>query len=325
LALLDAGDQPIVLDDLGRGSPAFLEHFPSYVGDVADPAVLARLFADHPDIELAIHCAARTVISDSLTDPLTYYRENVVKTVQFVEALLGYGGRRLIFSSSAAVYGPTPTRIVTEDSPTQPVTPYAASKVMVERMLTDICAVTPLTALSLRYFNPIGSDPRHRSGPHDPAPSHVLGRLLAASAADEPFRIHGRDWDTPDGTPLRDFVHVWDVARAHVAAAHHWSTPEGRRGHEVINIGSGRGSTVRQLVDAFNQLTDQPVTVRYDERRPGDTVGCYASTAKAQELLGWQPTLTMSDAVFDAIAWVEHQQAEVLAGEADTVAPPGGE
>jgi UDP-glucose 4-epimerase len=300
LALQDAGDEAVVLDDLSRGPAAFLRHFPSYVGDVADRRLLDQVFADHPDIVAAVHCAARTVVTESLQDPATYYRENVGKTIDFVTNLLGHGCRRLIFSSSAAVYGNAPERVITERSAVRPASPYATSKLIVEQMLADICAASPLSALSLRYFNPIGSDPQHRTGPYDPGPMDVMGTLLSAAATGEPFWIHGRDWPTPDGTPVRDFVHVWDVAQAHVAALRAW--PAGDT-HLVLNVGSGRGTTVRQLVEAFNAVAARPVEVRYDGRRPGDIPGGYPDIAAARRLLRWRPTRDVTAGVRDALEW----------------------
>ena len=301
LALLDAGAQPVVLDDLSRGPAAFLRHFPSYVGDVADPAIVGRIFADHPDIAAAVHCAARTVVTESLADPAMYYRANVGKTVDFVSLLLEHGCSRLIFSSSASVYGTTTELLISETTPPRPQSPYAMSKLIVEQMLADICAASPLTALSLRYFNPIGSDPQHRTGPYDPGPMDVMGTLLSAAATGEPFHIHGRDWPTSDGTPVRDFVHVWDVALAHVAALQSW--PDEPDPHLVLNIGSGRATTVRELVEAFNQEVPHPIDVRYDGRRDGDIAGGYPDISRAQTLLGWQPRRTLRDGVRDALQW----------------------
>jgi UDP-glucose 4-epimerase len=305
LALLDVGAQPIVLDDLSRGPAAFLRQFPGYVGDVADPAVLDRIFADHPDIDAAVHCAARTVVTESLADPAMYYRANVGKTIDFVTQLIAHGCHRLIFSSSASVYGTTHEQLITEATPVRPQSPYASSKVIVERMLDDICAATALTAVSLRYFNPIGSDPRHRTGPYDPGPMDVMGALLSASATGDPFWIHGRDWPTPDGTPIRDFVHVWDVALAHLAALRAWPALTERAEHQVLNIGSGHGTTVRQLVEAFNDVASRPVELRYDGRREGDIAGGYPDIRAARSLLDWQPTRTVTDGVRDALAWAD--------------------
>jgi UDP-glucose 4-epimerase len=305
LALLDAGAEPVVLDDLSRGPAAFLRHFPAYVGDVADPGVLARVFAEHPDIEAAVHCAARTVVTESLADPAMYYRANVGKTIDFVANLVSLGCHRLIFSSSASVYGTTHEQVITEATPVRPQSPYATSKVIVERMLDDICMASPLTALSLRYFNPIGSDPQHRTGPYDPGPMDVMGALLSASATGDPFWIHGHDWPTPDGTPIRDFVHVWDVALAHVAALRAWPALSERAAHQVMNIGSGRGTSVRQLVEAFNTVSARPVELRYDARRPGDIAGGYPDIRTARSALGWRPTRTVTDGVRDALAWAD--------------------
>jgi UDP-glucose 4-epimerase len=303
-ALLDAGDQPIGLDDLSRGRRRFLDRIPHYIGDIGDPWLLDRLFTDHPDIDIAIHCAAHTSVGESVADPLTYYRENVAKAVQLFHNLTGRGCLRLIFSSSAAVYGRPATQLVSETAPVDPASPYAATKLMVERILDDLCAATPMNALSLRYFNPVGADPRLRSGPNDGAPD-VLGQLIAASSAGTPFWIHGDDWETRDGTALRDFVHVWDVARAHVAAAHRWSAIAVGSRHEIVNIGSGRATTIRELADTFNRYAPQPVAIRVDGRRAGDTVGCYASTAKAARLLDWQHHHSLDRAIQDALRWAD--------------------
>jgi UDP-glucose 4-epimerase len=306
-ALTGAGDEPVVVDDLSRGRAEFLRGIAHRVGDVADGAVLDAVFDEHPDISIAIHCAARMIVPESIADPLTYYRENVAKTVQFVEALLERGCRRIVFSSSAAVYGTPDTTVVTETSPVRPESPYARTKVMVEQILADACAATPLTALSLRYFNPVGCDPQHRSWPYDPAPTHALGSLMHAWQSGRPFYIHGRDWDTPDGTPVRDFVHVWDVALAHVAAAHNWVAPDD--GFDIVNVGSGTATSVLQLADTFNAAVDRPARIEYDGRRAGDTVGCYTSTEKAHEVLRWQPTRTVKDAVVDLLALADRQRA----------------
>ncbi|HLY34926.1 MAG TPA: UDP-glucose 4-epimerase GalE [Jatrophihabitantaceae bacterium] len=304
-ALTDAGDEPVVIDDLSRGRAEFLTGVAHRIGDVADAAVLDAVFGEHPDISIAIHCAARMVVPESLADPLTYYRENVAKAVQFTEGLLQRGCRRLVFSSSAAVYGTPDAEIVTEASPVRPESPYARSKVMVEQILADVCAATPLAALSLRYFNPVGCDPQHRSWPYDPAPTHALGSLMRAWESRTPFYIHGNDWPTPDGTPVRDFVHVWDVALAHVAATHNWAALAG--GFDIVNVGSGAATSVLQLADAFNAEVDTPARVEFDGRRPGDTVGCHTSTQKANDVLQWQPTRSVKDAVVDLLALTERQ------------------
>jgi len=312
-ALLDAGDDVVALDDLSRGPARFVERVPHYVGDVADAGLLAAVFAEHPDIEIVIHCAALTLVSDSTAEPLRYYRENVVKAVALFDTLLALGCTRVIFSSSAAVYGSSPPPLVAETAPTEAASPYAATKLMVERILDDVCAATPMSAVSLRYFNPVGADPRLRTGRYDDAPTDALGALLAAATRGLPFRIHGQDWDTPDGTPIRDFVHVWDVAVAHVAAAHRWSAISVGGGHEIVNVGSGRGTSIRELAETVARHRPGRLDIGYDARRSGDTVGCRADVRKARELLGWEPQLRVDDAVRDAVRWAERRDAARVA------------
>ena len=304
LALGDNGDRPVLLDDLSAGDADFLRRFPHYVGDVADRALVGRIFREHPDIEVAVHCAARTVVTESIERPLEYYAANVGKTVQLLDALITNGCRRLVFSSTAAVYGTTEEQLITEDTPVRPETPYARTKAIVEDLLTDTCATTPLTAVSLRYFNPLGCDPQLRSGPVQPPSALAIQALIEAAATGRPFRINGADWDTPDGTPLRDFVHVWDVALAHVAVVHNWPADEP---HAIVNVGSGVGTTVRRLADVFNSLVETPVAIEYGERRAGDIVGGYTSTERARRLFGWTPARTVGDAVTDALRWAEHR------------------
>jgi UDP-glucose 4-epimerase len=304
LALGDNGDQPVLLDDLSAGDADFLRTFPHYVGDVADAELIRRILREHPDIEVTVHCAARTVVAESIERPLEYYTANVGKTLQLLDALIANGCTRVVFSSTAAVYGTTEDQLITEDTPARPETPYARTKVIVEDVLTGTCATTPLTAVSLRYFNPLGCDPQLRSGPVHPPAALAIQALIEAAAAGQPFRINGADWDTPDGTPLRDFVHVWDVALAHVVVVHNW--PVDVR-HVIVNVGSGVGTTVRQLADVFNKLVETPVAIEYGERRAGDIVGGYTSTERARQLFGWAPTRTVEDAVTDALRWAEHR------------------
>jgi UDP-glucose 4-epimerase len=302
--LIDSGIAPVVLDDLSTGHAQRLEHVDSYVGDIADTQLLHRIFAEHPDICVAVHCAARKTVDESLEQPLAYYRDNVGKALHLVDGLLAHGCDRLIFSSSAAVYGDAATSVVSEGTPTSPNSPYAASKVMVERMLDDIARASTLRALSLRYFNPVGSDPHRRVMPYSIPPLPVLDNLVSAWQRDEPFAIFGTDWDTSDGTPVRDFVHVWDVARAHVAAVRWLVTDADGAAHRVVNVGSGHATTIRQLAELFALRAGRPVNVQAQRRRPGDTRGTYAAIGRAAELFDWQPNLTLADAIDDALAWL---------------------
>jgi len=298
-ALLDAGDEVVGVDDLSRGHRPFLERIPHVVGDVADDAVVRAAFEQHAGIDAVIHCAARTIVGDSVVDPLTYYRENVGKTLQLLQTVLDLGCRRFVFSSSAAVYGSAPPPVVDETAPVDAVSPYAATKLVVERVLDDLAAAGDVQAASLRYFNPVGADPDLRNGRSDPASPDVLTALLASAGGR--FVVNGTDWDTPDGSPVRDFVHVADVARAHVHAVHRSGAAPA--GHDVINIGSGRATTIRQLATTVARLVPGGLRIVDGPRRPGDTVGCRADISRAARLLGWQPRAGLDDAVRDAVRW----------------------
>jgi UDP-glucose 4-epimerase len=302
-ACLDRGVTPVILDDLSTGRREFVEGRQFYAGDIADPAIIDRIFAEHPDIAATIHCAARIVVPESVRDPIGYYRSNVTKTVELVEHLLRNGCHRLIFSSSAAMYAPTGQGWVDEGSPLAPSSPYARTKVIVETALEDFTGAYDLRVLSLRYFNPIGADPLLRTGLQNPSPSHVLGRLIAAHATGEPFQLTGVGWDTRDGTAIRDYVHVWDLAEAHVAGLLRFDDVVRDRCYEVVNVGTGRGTTVRELVAAFQEVVGQELTVVETEPRPGDVLGCYTAGEKAATTLGWRARYPLVDAIRHSLEW----------------------
>lgn len=302
--LLDSGHQPVILDNLVTGRREFCEDRPFHQGDIADPAVLDRIFAEHPDITAVVHCAALIVVPESVAQPVRYYRENVAKTLEFVDHLIARGVTRLLFSSSAAIYRPGADFTVDEHSPLTAHSPYARSKLIVEQMLADITAATPLRVLSLRYFNPIGADPKMRSGMQSPAPSHVLGRLIEAHRAGRPFPVTGVDYPTRDGSGLREYVHVWDLAAAHLRALEVFdSLFVPGRGDLAINLGTGTGTTVLEFAGEFNRITGRPVPVEPAARRPGDSAGAYTRGTRAADLLGWRPEHSVADGIRDSLAW----------------------
>ena len=217
---------------------------------MADGDLLRRVFAEHPGIAAVIHCAGSIVIPESVERPLHYYRNNVVKTVDLVENLHALGCARLVFSSSASIYAPSPDLVVHEGSPILPTSPYARTKAMAEDVLRDAAVTGLVRTIALRYFNPVGADPKLRSGLQVTHPTHAWGRLIAANETGGSFTITGVDWPTRDGSAIRDFVHVWDVACAHVEALEQFDRVVGN-GFEAINIGTGTGTTIRELVAAF--------------------------------------------------------------------------
>ena len=307
----DAGMTPVILDDLSAGLRAFAERFAFYEGDYGDRELIRRVFAEHPTIEAVVHCAASIVVPESIVEPLAYYANNVAKLPGFVAEVLAAGCHRFLFSSTASMYDAVPGLIVDEGSPLNPLSPYAASKSMAERILADTSLATPLRVVSLRYFNPIGADPHLRTGLQLSKPSHALGLLLSCGETGRPFTVTGTDWPTRDGSGLRDYIHVWDLALAHVSALQHFDAVTAGTGFEVINLGTGTGTTVYELVGAFEEATGQPVSVLTAPPRPGDVVGAAADAAKAARVLGWRADRTVAQGIRDAIAW-SHRLPEVL-------------
>src|SRR3954453_17095300 len=218
-ALEAAGHVPIVLDSLLTGPQVFVGDRIFYEGDIGDRPLVRRIGDEHPDLDCTIHMAARIVVPESVEKPYEYYENNVSRSLELFDQLVALGKPRILFSSSASLYATVPDFMVTEESPLDPQSPYARTKRVMEMALTDMATSPPLRGIILRYFNPIGSDPDLESGVYVREPSHVLGQLvLAAQGLKDHFTITGTEHPTRDGTGIRDYIHVWDLAKAHVAA-----------------------------------------------------------------------------------------------------------
>jgi UDP-glucose 4-epimerase len=304
-ACTDTGISPVILDNLVTGRREFTAGRDFYEGDIADGPLIDRIFAEHPDIEAVIHCAALIVVPDSVADPVGYYQANVAKSLHFVTHLLRNSCERLIFSSSASIYRANDDLTVDEDSVIDPQSPYARTKAVCEAMFADIAATQPIRVLSLRYFNPIGADPKMRTGLQLRHPSHALGKMIQAHEEGIAFQVTGTGYATRDGSGIRDYVHVWDLAAAHVAALGKFDALlAGTTTSMVINLGTGTGTTVRELLDAFNGVTDAPIAAVDTMERPGDVVGAYTRSARANQLLGWQPQHTIAEGIRHSLEWV---------------------
>ena len=309
-ALEVAGHTPVILDSLLTGPRAFVRDRAFCEGDIADRDLLGRVVAEHPDINCTIHMAARIVVPESVAEPYSYYRDNVAKSLEMFDELVRLGKPRVLFSSSASVYAQVEGFEVTEESPLEPHSPYARTKHMMEQVLQDMAAGTDLRAVILRYFNPIGSDPEVESGVYAREPSHVLGQLtMAALGQIDAFTITGTEHPTRDGTGIRDYVHVWDLAQAHVAAVEAFDDVLHRVEDisTVLNVGTGQGVTVRELVATFEEVFGHPVPTREAPPRPGDAVGAFANVDKARDVLGWSSALTLRDAIESALAWARRR------------------
>jgi UDP-glucose 4-epimerase len=305
-ALLDDGHTPVIVDDLSTGRREFVANRVFYHGDVSDGALLDRVFADHPEIVTVIHCAAAIVVPESVQFPLRYYRSNVANTIALLEHLVRNGCRRILFSSSASIYRPGLDFSVDEESDLDPTSPYAATKAMIDKILQDCAAAGEIQAVSLRYFNPIGADPKMRTGLQALNPTHALGKLIEAWETGTPFTVTGVNWPTRDGTGIRDYIHVWDLASAHVAALMQFDdlvATSDRQGSRVVNLGTGTGTTVRELLEAFSGVIGTPLTSIEAAPRPGDAVGAYASTNHSNALTGWTPKLSIEEGIRDALTW----------------------
>ncbi len=300
-ACSDAGIRPVILDSLITGRREFAAGREFYQGDIADGPLIDRVFAEHPDIYAVIHCAALIVVPDSVADPVGYYRANVTKSLDFAAHLLRNGCGRLIFSSSAAIYRASADLTVDEDSPIDPQSPYARTKAVCEAMFADIAAAQPIRVLSLRYFNPIGADPEMRTGLQLARPTHALGKMIQAQQQHIPFLVTGTDYPTRDGSGIRDYIHIWDLAEAHVAALGRIDALPGPA--TAINLGTGRGTTVRS-----------PIQVRAAGRRPGDAVGAYTRIGRAERLLGWRARYDIADGIHHSLQWAAIRD-EILSGD----------
>ncbi len=308
-ALKDNGHEAVILDSLITGKEEFTKNRVFYKGDIADKAILDRIFKDHPDIGYTIHCAALIVVPESVEKPYEYYTENVSKSLELFRNLNALGCKNVVFSSSAAIYDDSSNFIVTEESPLNPRSPYARTKYMMEMVLQDFCNAYGMRGIALRYFNPIGADPKMRSGIHLKSPSHLLGKLVDVALGKDPvFKITGVDWDTRDGSGIRDYIHVWDLAMAHIKAIENFdnifnSSKEGS--YMVINLGKGDGVTVKEMVAAFEKVFNQNVNKEEAPPRPGDVPGAYASSDRAAKLLGWKAELSLEQGIEDALKWAE--------------------
>ncbi len=308
-ALIDKGHTPIILDSLITGKKEFTKDRIFYQGDIADITLLRKIFFEHPDIHGTIHLAALIVVPESVVRPYEYYSENVGKSTAFFYSLHQLGYPRVVFSSSAAIYDAVPGFMVNESSPLKPDSPYSRTKFIMELVLQDFCCAYKMRGITLRYFNPIGADPKLRSGIHAKDPSHILGKLVdVARGKQAVFQITGTNWPTRDGTGIRDYIHVWDLACAHINAMERFdevmAAPDSNGpSYQVINLGTGRGVTVREMVNAFEKVYGHQIEKVEVDPRPGDVAGAFANADTALRLLHWKAEMSLEQGISDALKW----------------------
>ena len=299
-AVLRAGHRAVVVDDLRAGHAEAAEGAALVRLDVADRGGLARAFAEHGPFDGVLHFAASASVAESVARPLDYYRNNVAASLALLEVALANGVRAFVLSSTAAVYGSPEEQPISEEAPLAPHNPYGASKAMVERLLADAHAAHGLPWMALRYFNASGADPDGGLGErHDPE-SHLIPLALEAAAGLRPrFSLFGTDYPTPDGTCVRDYVHVCDLAEAHVCAVESLLAggPPG-----AFNLGTGRGHSNREVLAAIERVTGRRVPVAPTGRRPGDPPVLVADASRFRARFGWAPRLSDLDTIV-ATAW----------------------
>ena len=312
IELIAAGFTPVVYDNLSNSSPASLARVQQIVGqsiefiegDILDTQLLAKTFAAH-DFTAVIHFAGLKAVGESVAKPLWYYQNNVAGTLNLLDAMTNAQVKNLIFSSSATVYGDPEALPIVESSPRSATNPYGQSKLMIEYMLEDLAkADSHWQLISLRYFNPIGA---HHTGTIGENPNGIPNNLMpyvsqVAVGKLPQLSVFGNDYDTVDGTGVRDYIHVVDLAKGHVAALQYLEH-QTQLGFEPINLGTGKGTSVLELVNAFIKTTGQPVPYSIAPRRPGDIASCYASSDKAKHLLGWQAEFDIERMCTDTWRW----------------------
>lgn len=287
LRLCDAGETVVVLDNLVTGFDWAIDPRASFVeGNAGDMVLVAELISKH-GIDAIIHFAGSIVVPESVADPLKYYANNTATSRNLIEAAVKAGVKHMVFSSTAAVYGMTGLEPVAEDSPLTPMSPYGRSKLMTEWMLQDTAAAHPFSYGALRYFNVAGADPKKRSGQSTPAATHLI-KVTAQTALGQRDHVGvlGTDFPTPDGTGVRDYIHVSDLVEAHALLLDYL---RGGGASTVCNCGYGTGYSVRQVIEMVRKVSGVDFEVREEARRPGDPASVVARADKVRELLGWQP------------------------------------
>ena len=315
MAFRDAGLPVVVLDDLSTGRRDRLSaDIPFVEGDAGDAELAGDIIRSHR-IATVVHFAGSIVVPESVTDPLKYYRNNTCTSRNLIEASVAGGVRRFVFSSTAAVYGMPEQVPIAEDAPTVPINPYGASKLMTEWMLRDTAAAADFNFVALRYFNVAGADPQGRSGQATKNATHVIEVAgQAALGLRDGFEIFGDDYDTPDGTCVRDYIHVSDLAEAHLLAVRYL---EGGGRSATLNLGNERGFSVREVTEAMQKVSGRDFPVRIGPRRPGDPACLVSSAARARDLLGWRPSRTeLETQIADAWNWHQKERKDGSRGNA---------
>jgi UDP-glucose 4-epimerase len=321
LALQAAGHDVVGVDNFANSSPKVLERLAALGGrpmvfhetDVSDRSAMEQVFDRHR-IDAVVHFAAHKAVGESTQKPLEYYRNNIGGLVNVAQAMEAHEVRSLVFSSSATVYGRPETLPITEDAPLTSTNPYGTTKLIGENLLRELEQCDPRWRIAyLRYFNPVGAHPSGDIG-EDPrgTPNNLMPYVSQVAVGERPFlQVFGGDYETPDGTGVRDYIHVMDLAEGHVAALRHLLD---KQSSLTVNLGTGRGFSVLEVIKAFEAATGRPVPHRIVDRRPGDVAACYADPTRAEQMLNWKATRDLAQMCADAWSWQSRNPKGFSAG-----------
>ncbi|QCK13402.1 UDP-glucose 4-epimerase GalE [Mangrovivirga cuniculi] len=314
--LINAGYEPLIIDDFSNSDPAVISQLERITGkavtfyalDCNNPDNLSKIFREHPEVTGVIHFAAFKAVGESVSEPLKYYRNNISSLVTLLESMVNHNISNLVFSSSCTVYGQPDELPVKEESPKkQAESPYGNTKAVCEEILEDsFNAKIPVKSMALRYFNPIGAHPSSLIGELPKGVPNNLVPFVTQTAAGwrNELTIFGDDYDTKDGTCVRDYIHVVDLAKAHVKALNYLESKQNEIAHfEAVNIGTGNGNSVKEVVDTFEKVNNISLNYKYGERRPGDVEKVYADASTAKKVLGWKAEKSLEEALEDAWNW----------------------
>jgi UDP-glucose 4-epimerase len=321
--LINHNYEVVIIDDLSNSNPQILDRIQKITGvrphfeqvDLKSYEATQSIFETHKDAKAVIHFAAHKAVAESIKNPLMYYQNNLFSLINTLKAQQEHGINRLIFSSSATVYGNPSSMPITEDAPTQrSFSPYGNTKKMAEEILEDFTySTSDISVISLRYFNPIGA---HESGQIGEFPTGVPNNLMpyitqTAAGIREKLMVFGNDYPTKDGTPIRDYIHVVDLAEAHLKAVQRLLDPASTKPLEVFNLGTGKGFSVLEMINAFEAVSGSPLNYEITERRPGDVAEMFASTALAKQVLNWEATRGLKEMIQSSWIWEQNLRNEL--------------
>lgn len=310
-ALSDCGIEAVVIDHVDDADKYTLPGCHFYKADITDKESISKILDEHPDIDFVIHNAMVSAVAKSVNHPYDFYYQNVVTSMELFYLLKNRGIKNIIYASTASIYDDAPGYVVTERSPLKPRSPFGRSKYITEMILKDFCNAYGMRCITLRYFNPIGADPQTRHELPHKAGSNILEKLVKILKYEErQFVISGDDWDTRDGTCIRDYIHVRDLAMANCKAVLNFDKAFERAGKDYtnylsLNIGSGVDVTVKEFIIAFENVTQEKINTVMGKRREGDIGGSYANIQLAKRTIDWKPEYSIEDAIFDVLKYYE--------------------